>query len=62
MAVEKDTKQSKDLLKDAWVDPDAAPELDDQWFEGADQHHNGVLVKRGKRSCVGRKRPSKANE
>ncbi|MGO3701151.1 hypothetical protein ACTXK7_07340 [Vreelandella alkaliphila] len=30
-----------------WVDPDAAPELGDEWFKNADQHHNGVRVKQG---------------
>ena len=28
--------------------PDDAPELDDAWFEAADQHDNGTLVKRGR--------------
>lgn len=27
---------------------DDAPELDDAWFEAADQHENGELVKRGR--------------
>ncbi|QDZ11317.1 BrnA antitoxin family protein [Devosia ginsengisoli] len=29
-------------------DPDDAPELDDAWFESADQHDGGSLVKRGR--------------
>ncbi|WP_137151364.1 BrnA antitoxin family protein [Devosia sp. FKR38] len=32
----------------SWVDPDDAPELTDDWFARADQHHDGRLVKRGR--------------
>lgn len=31
-----------------WVDPDDAPELTDEWFQEADQHKAGKLVKRGR--------------
>ncbi|OQP84208.1 hypothetical protein BTR14_20620 [Rhizobium rhizosphaerae] len=33
---------------DIWTDPDDAPELTDAWFEQADQHEAGKLVKRGR--------------
>ncbi len=35
-------------MKNTWVDPDDAPELDDEWFQAADQHKAGKLVKRGR--------------
>ena len=31
-----------------WRDPDDAPELTDEWFQSADQHHAGKLVRRGR--------------
>lgn len=34
--------------KDIWVDPDDAPELDDEFFEEADQYNGGKLVRRGR--------------
>ncbi len=37
---------SKDTERD-WVDPDDAPELDDQWLEGAYHYHGRRLLKRG---------------
>jgi uncharacterized protein (DUF4415 family) len=40
---------SKNSTESSWVDPDDAPELTREWFEQADQHANGVLVKRGRR-------------
>jgi uncharacterized protein (DUF4415 family) len=30
------------------VDPDEAPELTEEWFAGADLHHGGTLVRRGR--------------
>ncbi|GGE00103.1 hypothetical protein GCM10011390_18640 [Aureimonas endophytica] len=39
---------SKHDTAPAWVDPDDAPELDDEWFERADIHENGRLVQRGR--------------
>lgn len=32
----------------AWVDPDDAPELTDEWFERADVYQNGRLISRGR--------------
>lgn len=32
-----------------YFDPDDAPELTDEWFQRADQHIGGKLVKRGRR-------------
>lgn len=34
--------------KTAWTDPDDAPELTDEWFDAADLHRDGVLVRRGR--------------
>lgn len=31
-----------------WVDPDDAPEVTDEWVEGADLYHGGRLVRRGR--------------
>lgn len=46
---------SKRVTKPDWVDPDDAPELTDEWFDGADVHQDGVLIRRG------RGRPRSAN-
>jgi hypothetical protein len=37
--------------KNTWTDPDDAPELEDEFFQQADQYDGEVLVKRG--SCAG---------
>lgn len=34
--------------KPAWVDPDDAPELTDEWFDAADLKVDGKLVRRGR--------------
>ncbi|HEY5795480.1 MAG TPA: BrnA antitoxin family protein [Bosea sp. (in: a-proteobacteria)] len=39
---------NKPDIKGTWVDPDDAPELTDAWFEGADIHEGGVLIRRGR--------------
>ncbi|MDP3408678.1 BrnA antitoxin family protein [Bosea sp. (in: a-proteobacteria)] len=39
---------NKQDTKAAWVDPDDAPELTDEWFDGADVHDGGVLTRRGR--------------
>lgn len=39
---------NKPDMASAWVDPDDAPELDDDWFARADVHVNGQLVSRGR--------------
>jgi len=31
-----------------WIDPDDAPELDDDFFERADEYHGNTLVRRGR--------------
>ena len=41
--------ENKNASESTWIDPDDAPELTDEWFQKADQHVNGVLVKRGRR-------------
>jgi uncharacterized protein (DUF4415 family) len=40
--------ENKRDMPDTWVDPDDAPELTDAWFQEADQHKGGKLVKRGR--------------
>jgi uncharacterized protein (DUF4415 family) len=39
---------SKPVTKADWVDPDEAPELTDEWFDSADIHRDGVLIRRGR--------------
>ena len=34
--------------KPIWVDPDDAPELDDAWFQNANQNENGAPARRGR--------------
>ncbi|KPF71169.1 hypothetical protein IP69_07665 [Bosea sp. AAP35] len=40
--------ENKRDTKAAWVDPDDVPELTDEWFDDADVHDNGVLIRRGR--------------
>ena len=40
--------ENKRDMPDTWVDPDDVPELTDAWFQEADQHKGGKLVKRGR--------------
>ena len=40
--------ENKSDTGSTWHDPDEAPELTDTWFEQADQHQAGTLVKRGR--------------
>ncbi|CAN7679943.1 BrnA antitoxin family protein [Pseudorhodoferax sp. LjRoot39] len=42
-----------------WVDPDDAPELDDAFFERADEFRDQVLVKRGRPKAAATKEPVK---
>ena len=40
---------AEEKIPDAeWVDPDDAPELDDEFFERADEYLGESLVKRGR--------------
>lgn len=48
---------NKHTTESSWIDPDDAPELTREWFEQADQHENGVLVKRGRRPLDNPKKP-----
>jgi uncharacterized protein (DUF4415 family) len=41
-------KKSKKNTKSAWIDPDDAPELTEEWFENAHVYKNGILIRRGK--------------
>lgn len=40
--------ESKHGSQPGWIDPDDAPELTDEWFQSADQHANGALVRKGR--------------
>jgi uncharacterized protein (DUF4415 family) len=39
---------NKRNTKSAWVDPDEAPELTDEWFETADVYDGEKLISRGR--------------
>ena len=41
-------KKSKKGTKSAWIDPDDAPELTQEWFDSAHLYKAGVLLRRGK--------------
>jgi uncharacterized protein (DUF4415 family) len=41
-------QKSNDAGKHTWVDPDAAPELTDEWFEKADVFEGETLIRRGR--------------
>lgn len=47
---------NKPATSDTWVDPDDAPELTDAWFQQADQHKAGRLVKRGRQPLANPKK------
>jgi uncharacterized protein (DUF4415 family) len=40
--------EKRQVTKKIWVDPDDAPELTDEWFERADFHISGKLIRKGK--------------
>jgi hypothetical protein len=40
-------KSMTENAKNTWTDPDDAPELEDEFFQTADQYDGEVLVKRG---------------
>lgn len=46
---------SKRATRPAWVDPDDAPELTDEFFERADEYAGERLVRRGRPSGSGTK-------
>ena len=39
---------SKEGTKTEWIDPDDAPELDDEWFEKADFMIGDKVIRRGR--------------
>lgn len=39
---------NSDDTKTEWIDPDDAPELDDEWFAKADIMHGDVVIRRGR--------------
>jgi hypothetical protein len=43
--------------KNTWTDPDDAPELEDEFFQQADQYDGEVLVKRGSSAGSGINKP-----
>ena len=47
--------ENKQGISSTWVDPDDAPELDDQFFQEADLYQGNALIRRG------RGRPKLAN-
>ena len=40
--------ENKKVLRDTWVDPDDAPELDSSFFDVADEYHGAILVRAGR--------------
>ncbi|MDX2143620.1 MAG: BrnA antitoxin family protein [Rhodospirillaceae bacterium] len=38
----------KSASRKAWVDPDDAPELTEEWFESADLYHGDKLIRPGR--------------
>lgn len=48
-------KEKKKDSKITWTDPDEAPELTDEWFEGADLMEGTRLVRRGRPSSEKKK-------
>ncbi len=40
-------KSMTENAKNTWTDPDDTPELEDEFFQTADQYDGEVLVKRG---------------
>jgi uncharacterized protein (DUF4415 family) len=40
--------KKKNATKQEWVDPDDAPELTEEWFEGADYYEGDKLIRRGR--------------
>ncbi len=40
--------KKKNAIASAWVDPDDAPELTDEWFDTADYYEGDKLVRRGR--------------
>jgi uncharacterized protein (DUF4415 family) len=43
-------REKKNVSKATWIDSDDAPELTDEWFEGADLMEGTRLVRRGRPS------------
>jgi uncharacterized protein (DUF4415 family) len=43
-----DMGKKKNAIASAWVDPDDAPELTDEWFDTADYYEGDKLVRRGR--------------
>jgi uncharacterized protein (DUF4415 family) len=40
--------RKRDSSTDTFVDPDDAPELTEEWFQGADVYEGGKLIRRGR--------------
>ena len=50
-------KRMTENAKNTWTDPDDAPELEDEFFQQADQYDGVVLIKRGSSAGGGIKTP-----
>ncbi len=48
--------------KDIWIDPDDAPELDDEFFQEADQYKGEKMIRRGRPKADKTKRPHLVNQ
>ena len=40
--------ESKVVMESSWVDPDDAPELDDNWFDRAELRIGDTIIRRGR--------------
>ncbi len=43
-----DMEKKKPVTKSEWIDPDDVPELTDEWFNSADYHEGGKLIRPGR--------------
>ncbi len=41
-------EKKKSVTKSEWIDPDDAPELTQEWFDGADYYEGGKLIRPGR--------------
>ena len=48
--------RKKSAGESAWIDPDDAPELTDEYFDRADLYHGEVLIRRGRPPLAAPKR------
>lgn len=50
-------EKNRDDMESSWVDPDDAPELDDDWFDRAEIRIGDTIIRRGRPPGSGAKQP-----